>query len=148
MKSLIISACLLGTACRYDGKSKPYNNALLLKNKYHLIPVCAEIFGGLPTPRIPCEIRDGRVFNRNGEDKTAEYIKGADEVLRLAHVFDCDTAILKERSPSCGNGEIYDGTFSGRLTDGQGICAKRLIDNRIKVYGESEIENLLRNGLL
>lgn len=83
---IIVSACLLGVGCRYDGKSKPEDGVIALSEKYDLIPVCPEILGGLPTPRIPCEIKDGRVINRKGEDKTAEYIKGAKEVLRLCRL--------------------------------------------------------------
>ena len=78
MKSILVSACLLGASCRYDGKAKPVNKVIALKEKYNLIPVCAEIMGGLPTPRIPCEIKNGRAVNQNGEDKTAGYVRGAD----------------------------------------------------------------------
>ena len=113
MKPLIVSACLLGTACRYDGASKPADRIITLKDKYNLIPVCPEILGGLPTPRTPCEVKNGCVFSRDGFDRTAQYLKGADEVLRLARFFGCEAALLKERSPACGSGKIYDGSFSG-----------------------------------
>ena len=143
MKPLIISACLLGTACRYDGTSKPAAGIIKLKDKYNLIPVCPEIMGGLPTPRTPCEIKNGCVFSRDGFDRTAQYLKGADEVLRLARFFGCEAALLKERSPACGSGKIYDGSFSGTLTDGDGICAALLKKHGITVYGESRIDELL-----
>ncbi len=146
MKNILISACLLGTACRYDGKSKPLKEALDLAEKYHLIPVCAEILGGLPTPRIPCEIVGDKVLNRNGEDKTEKYVKGANEVLKLAQIFGCDTAVLKERSPSCGSGEIYDGSFAGKLCQGDGICAALLKKHGIKVLGETQITELLKEA--
>ncbi len=142
MKSIIVSACLLGVPCRYDGKQKPVPEVIALKDKYHLIPVCAEILGGLPTPRFPCEIKENKVINKIGEDKTYEYTNGADEVLRLAKLFGCDTAVLKEKSPSCGSGKIYDGEFSRTLKDGDGICAALLKNNGIKVLGESEISCL------
>lgn len=142
MNSILVSACLLGASCRYDGKSKPVKEVIALKEKYKLIPVCAEIMGGLPTPRIPCEIKNGRVKNRDGEDKTAEYVRGAEEVLRLARIFGCDAAVLKARSPSCGSGEIYDGSFSGSLTAGDGICAKLLKANGIKVLNETQISEI------
>lgn len=142
MKSILVSACLLGVSCRYDGKSKPAKEVIALKDKYNLIPVCAEIMGGLPTPRIPCEIKNGRAINKKGEDKTAEYVKGAEEVLRLAKLFGCDTAVLKARSPSCGSGEIYDGSFSGELTAGDGICAELLKANGIKVLNETQISEI------
>ena len=147
MKSILVSACLLGASCRYDGKAKPVKEVIALKEKYNLIPVCAEIMGGLPTPRIPCEIKNGRAVNRNGEDKTDEYVRGAEEVLRLARLFGCDTAVLKARSPSCGNGEIYDGSFSGRLISGDGICAELLKANGIKIFNETQISEILGGEL-
>ena len=147
MKSILVSACLLGASCRYDGKAKPVKKVIALKEKYNRIPVCAEIMGGLPTPRIPCEIKNGRAVNQNGEDKTAEYVRGAEEVLRLARLFGCDTAVLKARSPSCGNGEIYDGSFSGRLISGDGICAELLKANGIKIFNETQISEILGGEL-
>ena len=94
--NILVSACLLGAACRYDGASKPNEKILsMLKNPvFNLIPVCPEILGGLPTPRPPCEISDGRVVTQSGENKTVEYERGADEVLRLAKLFNCRLAIL------------------------------------------------------
>lgn len=147
MKPILVSACLLGVSCRYDGKSKPVKEVIALKDKYNLIPVCTEIMGGLPTPRIPCEIKNGRVINRDGEDKTSEYVRGAEEVLRLARIFGCDTAVLKARSPSCGSGEIYDGSFSGSLTAGDGICAEILKANGIKILNETHISEILGGEL-
>lgn len=147
MKNILVSACLLGVACRYDGKSKPDSGVIALKENYSLIPVCPEILGGLPTPRIPCEISDGRVINRAGEDKTAEYLRGAEETLRLARLFDCDTAVLKKKSPSCGSGEIYDGSFTGKTSEGDGVCAGLLKQNGIKILNEEEIKELSGGGL-
>jgi len=141
--TIIVSACLLGVNCRYDGKSKPNASVLELLKHHTLIPVCGEVFGGLTTPRLPSEIVGDRVMRSDGADVTAEYNRGANEVLRLCRLYNCDTAILKERSPSCGSGKIYDGTFSGTLTDGWGITAALLRDNGIKIYGESEISALL-----
>lgn len=142
MKKILVSACLLGVGCRYDGKSKPEDGVIALNEKYALVPVCPEILGGLPTPRIPCEIKDGRVINRDGEDKTAEYTRGALEVLRIARLLGCDTAVLKKKSPSCGAGEIYDGSFSGKTVLGDGVCAKLLKENGITVLNETEIKNI------
>ena len=142
MENIIVSACLLGTACRYDGGSKPDDRVAALLGKAHLIPVCAETMGGLPTPRIPAEIIGDRVIRRDGADVTAEYDRGANEVLRLAELYGCRYAILKERSPSCGKGKIYDGTFSGALADGNGITASLLSSNGITVFGESEVGEL------
>ncbi len=144
MENVLISACLLGLSCRYDGLSKPLDSKIInaLKARYHLIPVCPEIFGGLPTPRIPAEIQaDRRVLRKDGKDITAEYQKGAEETLRLAKMLDCKLAILKERSPSCGCGVIYDGTFTGTKIEGDGITAALLKENGIRIMGESEIES-------
>ncbi len=142
MKTILISACLLGVACRYDGRTKPLDKETIekLKKKYHLIPVCPEIMGGLPTPRLPAEISAaGTVIRKDGEDISGNYRRGAEEALRLAEIFQCETAILKERSPSCGAGQIYDGSFTNTLTSGNGIAADLLIRNGIRVIGESEI---------
>ncbi len=142
MENVLISACLLGLSCRYDGLSKPMEKSLIeqLQKHYHLIPICPEIFGGLPTPRIPAEIQaDRRVLRKDGKDITREYQKGAEEALRLATLFDCKLAILKERSPSCGCGIIYDGTFTGSKIKGDGITAALLKQNGIRILGESEL---------
>ena len=142
MKSILISACLLGVACRYDGLSKPLDREIIekLREQYHLIPVCPEVMGGLPTPRIPAEISsDGKVFRQDGLDVTENYIRGAKEALRLAEIFQCDTALMKEKSPSCGAGKIYDGSFSKTLTDGNGIASELLQKNGIRIVGESKI---------
>ena len=137
-----MSACLLGVACRYDGKRKPNEAVIALKEKYNLIPVCPEIMGGLPTPRLPSEIRGETVIMENGEDVTDKYSRGAEETLRLARLFGCGKAVLKEKSPSCGSGRIYDGTFSKTLTEGNGVTAGMLLANGIRVAGETEIDAL------
>ena len=142
MENILVSACLLGVACRYDGKRKPNEAVLALKEKYNLIPVCPEIMGGLPTPRLPSEIRGETVIMENGEDVTDKYSKGAEETLRLARLFGCGKAVLKEKSPSCGSGRIYDGTFSKTLTEGNGVTAGMLLANGIRVAGETEIDAL------
>lgn len=111
-----------------------------MRSRYHLIPICPEIFGGLPTPRIPAEIQaDRRVLRKDGKDITDEYKKGAKEALRLAKLFDCKLAILKERSPSCGSGVIYDGSFTGNKINGDGITAELLKKEGIRIIGESEL---------
>ncbi len=141
---LLVSACLLGVACRYDGCAKPIPEIQRLAQRYDLIPVCPEIFGGLPTPRPPCELVDGSVLTRKGADMTAAYEKGAAETLKLARLFGCHAALLKARSPSCGSGKIYDGSFSGTLKDGYGITARLLHRENIRIYNECEIEELLK----
>ena len=139
---LLVSACLLGEACRYDGKSKPCEAVLRLGDAHTLIPICPEVMGGLPTPRVPSEVQqNGTVRNREGQDVTLQYQAGAREVLRVALDEKCDGAILKEKSPACGKGRIYDGSFTKTLTDGNGICADLLLQNGIAVLGESEISD-------
>ncbi len=143
MKSLIISACLMGCKTRYDGKTSEIPELEELKKKYHLIPVCPEQLGGLATPRDPSEKCGDRVVSAKGADVTEAFKKGAEEVLRLAKMFDCDSALLKERSPSCGFGKIYDGTFSGTIVDGSGVTAALLAANGVRVIGESHAGELL-----
>ena len=142
---LLISACLLGLSCRYDGGKKPMQAQLLaaLMEKYELVPVCPEQLGGLTTPREPSERRGERVVMRSGRDVTAEYERGAREALCLAQLFSCRRALLKERSPSCGSGEVYDGTFTGALTPGDGVTARLLKENGLAVFGESRAKELL-----
>ncbi len=143
--NILISGCLLGLSCRYDGNSKGLDKELIekLKSKHTLIPACPEQLGGLPTPRNPSERIGEGVFMDNGSDVTAEYRRGAEQALMLAKLFGCEAAILKERSPSCGCGEIYDGSFSGKLTAGDGVTAELFKANGIPVYGESRVEELL-----
>ena len=134
MEHLLIIACLLGAQCRYDGQSKPVLEMVALSEQFDLVPLCPEQLGGLPTPRTPAERIGDRVITKDGRDVTAEYRRGAEQA-RIV--------LLKERSPSCGSGTIYDGTFSGGLTAGDGVTAALLRENGIAVYGESEIERLL-----
>ena len=135
---ILVSACLMGLPCRYDGKSKPCGQVIALAEKHELIPFCPEIYGGLPTPRVPAERVGERVINRAGVDVTENYMSGARQALELAKMFGCKTAILKEKSPSCGAGFIYDGTFSGTLVPGDGVTAEVLKENGIEVYGETQ----------
>ena len=139
---ILVSACLLGVNCKYSGESNFSEDVLRLSESHELIPVCPEQLGGLPTPREPSEIRGDCVIARSGADVTAQYRRGAAETLRIAQLFGCKCAVLKERSPSCGSGTVYDGTFSHTLTDGDGVTAAFLAENGIKIYGESEISEL------
>ena len=140
---ILVSACLLGVCCRYDGESKPCESVISLREKYILIPICPEVDGGLPTPRTPSERVGDRVLMRDGKDVTENYRNGSDEALRKAKEFSCKYAILKARSPSCGSNKIYDGSFSGNLTDRDGVCAELLKKNGITVLTEDEIDLLL-----
>lgn len=141
---LLVSGCLLGLCCRYDGASKAHPGVLALKERHELIPVCPEQLGGLATPRPPAERQGDRVAARSGADVTEQYRRGAEETLRLCRLLNCGAAVLKERSPSCGCGAVYDGSFSGTLVPGDGVTAELLKDRGIPVYGESQLETLLK----
>lgn len=137
-EKILVSACLLGVSVRYDGKSKA-NEELIEKLKdYDFIPICPEVWGGLPTPRVPSEIINDKVINKDEIDVTDNYMRGAIETLNLARKFNIKKAILKSKSPSCGKNKIYDGSFTGSLIDGNGITAKLLMDNDIEVLTEDE----------
>lgn len=138
-----MSACLLGENCKYNGSNNRNEDVIALEEKFQLIPVCPECFAGLPTPRLPSEIRDSRVFSKNGEDLTEEFLSGAEKTLYIARESNCAAAVLKERSPSCGFGLIYDGSFSGTLCAGNGIAADLLSKNHIAVFGESKLKKLI-----
>ena len=135
--NVLISACLLGASCRYDGRSKPCC-LRQTPESVHWVPVCPEIYGGLPTPRAPAERTGDTVRTADGCDVTAPYQRGAAETLRMASIFGCRAAVLKARSPSCGHGAVYDGTFTGRLTAGSGVTAELLIRHGIRVFDEAE----------
>ncbi len=139
MEKILVSACLLGLGCRYSGERKADERVIRLLDREDmvLIPVCPEQLGGLSTPREPAERREGGVWNRRGEDVTGQFLLGAGEVLKLARLYGCSQAILKERSPSCGSGKIYDGSFTGTVTDGDGVTAELLKEHGIRVTGES-----------
>lgn len=141
MEKVIISACLLGVRCRYDGKSNklPDETLEMLMQRYDLIPVCPECYGGLTTPRVPSERLEDRVVSKGGADVTAEFQKGASAVLYLAQLFGAKKAILKKNSPSCGSGTIYDGTFTGTVVPGDGVTAELLKNNAVTVLNESEL---------
>ena len=139
---ILVSACLLGVCCRYDGKSKPCQAVLDLAKKHELIPVCPEQLGGLSTPRPPAEIQGEYVRKQDGGDVTAQYQKGALEAARLYELLDCDAAILKARSPSCGLGLIYDGSFSGNLTAGNGVTAGLFLKKNIPVFTEETADQI------
>lgn len=141
---ILVSACLLGCPCRYDGKGQAHPDVLALADRHTLIPVCPEQLGGLPTPRPPAERSRGRVTTQAGADVTRPYRLGGAEAARLGKLLGCEYAILKERSPSCGHGEIYDGTFSHTRVPGNGVAAQMVEDAGIPVLGESQAHLLTR----
>ncbi|MBZ9572284.1 DUF523 domain-containing protein [Patescibacteria group bacterium] len=135
----LCSACLLGIECRYDSKSKPNDKVIELSKKETLIPICPEQLGGLPTPREPSEQKGDKVVTKSGKDVTENFTRGAEQVLHLARLLNIKEAILKQKSPSCGCGKIYDGTFSDRLIEGDGVTVALLKKNGIKVITEEDL---------
>lgn len=140
--NILVSACLLGVNCRYDGTGTLNKILKEIIEDFNFIPVCPEQLGGMSTPREPSEIVGDELVSRLGKDVTHNFVRGAQETLQLAQLYDCQYAILKERSPSCGYGQIYDGTFTGSLTPGKGVTAKLLAGHNIKIIGESKIKQL------
>ena len=136
---ILVSACLLGENCKYNGGNNLNENLMKLASKHELIPVCPECLGGLGIPRSPAEIVDGEVINRDGISVDSQFRKGAQAALKIALERQAELAILQSRSPSCGVKRIYDGRFSGNTIIGSGIFAKLLIENGIKVL---DIEDL------
>ena len=141
---ILISACLLGARCRYDGASKAHSEIAALAEHHTLIPVCPEQLGGLATPRPPAERQGTRVVTKAGVDVTGQYRRGAEETLKLCKLLGCEAAVLKERSPSCGTGTIYDGTFTGATTAGDGVAAALLRAEGLELFGEGDIQRLLQ----
>ena len=140
--NILISACLLGMSCRYNGEGQIIPGTDKLMEKHHLVPICPEIYGGLSTPREPSEIKNGRVISKSGNDLTEYFERGAQEILALAKLYHCKYAILKQRSPSCGYKKIYDGTFSGKIISGKGVLAELLLKNGVIIVDETEIDKL------
>jgi uncharacterized protein YbbK (DUF523 family) len=135
-----VSACLLGVACNHKGRASTSETVVALGRTRHLIPVCPETAGGLPTPRPEAEIgQDGRVRTASGEDVTEAYERGAAHTLAVARAAGASEAILKARSPSCGCHEIYDGTFTRRRVRGEGVTARALREAGITVRSEEDL---------
>ena len=142
-KKLLISACLLGRNCKYNGGNNLHPLVERLGEKYDLVPICPETWGGLAAPRPPAERIGDRILDREGRDVTDAFQRGAQRALETARKNGCRRAVLKERSPSCGAGRIYDGTFTGTTVPGDGVAAALLRAEGLVLYGESEIEKLL-----
>ena len=136
---IMVSACLMGENCKYNGGNNLNQKVLNYVKGHEVIPVCPEVLGGLPTPRIPAEIVDGTVITKDGRNVNEEFKKGAEIALKMAVENQIDLVILQSRSPSCGPKQIYDGSFSGKRIDGQGIFAKLLIEKGIKIL---DVEDL------
>ncbi len=141
---LLVSACLLGENCRYDGGGFDFASIAPLLGNHTLVPVCPEQLGGLDTPRSPAELRGNSVWSREGEDVTDAFERGAKLTLLRARTEGCRCALLKERSPSCGTNTIYDGSFSGKRIPGEGVTAALLRKNGIMVFSEEQLDALLQ----
>lgn len=148
---IAVSSCLLGEPCRYDGKAKPCSSVIDALSALSVVPICPEVEGGLPTPRLPNEIvtegRVHRVVDRDGVDNTAAFSRGAAICVDRALEEGCLLAVLKEKSPSCGCGMVYDGTFSGKLVEGFGLTARRLLSSGVRVVGESLVASCVAETL-
>lgn len=144
MQKILMSACLLGAKVRYDGGDCAQDHILIQKwiTEGRIVTICPELAGGLPTPRPPAEIIGNKVITNKGVDVTNEYHQGAKLALQLCQKHHIKFALLKSRSPSCGNSQIYDGTFSHTLTEGLGVTAALLIQNGIKVFNEFQLYDL------
>ena len=136
---IAVSACLLGDNCKYNGGNNYSKKVADFVKGHEIIPVCPEVMGGLPTPREPSEIVNGIVMHKDGTSVDEEFRRGADIALKKVKEAGAELVILQSRSPSCGAGSIYDGTFSGKIISGQGVFAKLLNENDIKVLDVSEI---------
>ena len=141
-EKILVSACFLQEGYKYDGGANINEEIKKLASKYDFILICPEVFGGLGTPRLPSEILNDKVINNKNEDVTKEFFTGALKALEMAKENGCKKAVLKAKSPSCGKGVIYDGTFTHTKKSGNGIACQLLLDNGIEVYTEEEI-NLL-----
>jgi uncharacterized protein YbbK (DUF523 family) len=140
----VVSACLAGCKCRYDGKDNLCPKVKQLVEEGRAVTVCPEVMGGMTTPRIPSERKDGKIVNSIGEDNTSYFIKGVEKSIEIVKEHNIKKAILKERSPSCGVHEVYDGSFSHKKIKGMGVTAQYLKEKGIIVYSEDEIPEFLK----
>lgn len=143
MEKILISACLIGDKCRYDGKDNLHPLIDKLLEKFELVPFCPEVEGGLKTPRDPSERNKLGVKMKSGRNVTPNFYRGADLAVNICLHLNIKVAILKERSPSCGVKKIHDGSFTGKLIKGQGVTTEVLRSKGIRVISEEEIEEFL-----
>ena len=141
---IMVSACLLGYNVKYNGKNNLNSELVDYLKDYEVFSVCPEVMGGLNILRVPSEIKNNQVINKNGEDVTNEYTKGALKTLEIAKKENIKIAILKENSPSCGSNYIYDGTFTHNVINGEGITVKLLRENGITVLNENNYIEYLK----
>lgn len=139
MPRFVVSACLAGFPCRYDGKSKPVATVVQLVKEHNALPLCPEVLAGLGTPRCCSERLGDRIQTKDGVDITIALRQGAERALLKAQEAGCTIAILKQRSPSCGAGQIYDGTFSGTIIEGDGVWTELLRQSSFTVFTEEDL---------
>ena len=142
MGKIAVSACLLGQNCKYNGGNNRNEAVLKFLEGKEVIPVCPEVLGGLPVPRTPAEIKDGVAWNAEGKCVDTEFKRGVELTLKALEEEDIDFAVLQSRSPTCGVKQVYDGTFTGTLIDGQGLLAKALMEKGYKVIDAADIQDL------
>ena len=136
---ILVSSCLLGENCRYKGDNCKNEKVLALKGEHELIGVCPEVMGGLSTPRAPSERVGDKVLSSEGKDVTENYRAGAEAALKIAKREKVDYCVFKAKSPSCGCGKIYDGTFSGKLVEGNGVTSELFLKNGFSIKTEESL---------
>lgn len=145
METILVSACLLGDNCKYNGGNNYSKKVELLKERYNIVPICPEVFGGLKAPRVPSEIKDDAVINKNGKDVTFNFNEGAHKVINIVNFLHIKKAVLMERSPSCGVHQIYNGKFNGTLINGMGYTSRLLKAKGVQLYTIDEIDELIED---
>ncbi|MBQ9266285.1 MAG: DUF523 domain-containing protein [Bacilli bacterium] len=145
METILVSACLLGDNVKYDGKNNYDEKVEALKEIYDIVPICPEVFGGLPIPRVPSEIKNGSIINKEGKDVTHQFNDGAHKVINIVNFLHIKKALLMDRSPSCGVTKIYNGRFNGTLIDGMGYTAQLLKEKGVKLYTIDTIDELIND---
>lgn len=143
METILVSACLLGDNVKYNGGNNYDSRVEKLKELYNIVPICPEVFGGLPTPRVPSEIRNGSIITKEGKDVTYNFNEGAHKVINIVNYLHIKKALLMDRSPSCGVTKIYNGRFNNTLIDGMGYTAQLLKEKGVKLYTLDTIDELL-----
>jgi len=136
---IAVSACLLGHDCKYNGGNNRSQKVLNYVEGHEVIPVCPEVTGGLPTPRVPVELKGGRAINKDGQDVTEFFRRGVEKTMEKLAGQDIDLAILKSKSPSCGCKQIYDGSFTKTLINGKGMFAQALAEAGIPMVDEDDV---------
>ncbi|MDO4531893.1 MAG: DUF523 domain-containing protein [Bacillota bacterium] len=139
---IAVSACLLGHNCKYSGGNNRSQKVLDYIEGHEVVPVCPEVTGGLPTPRVPVELKDGKAINRDGEDVTEYFCRGVELTMKKVQEEGVSLAILQPRSPSCGSKQIYDGTFAKTLIDGKGMFAQALVEAGIPILDGDDIPEI------